>query len=218
MVEQQTINTSASIAAISWTGGKDCNLALLHAWRDPTLHVKYLVVFRTNKSFHAHPLPFIEAQASSLGLQLIYVDFDPPTTDWMEAYITRISSLHDTYNIQTITTGDINLVGTLERNWMERACQGAGIRCHLPLWDIDKEKTLNVMLEEGLDIIFTCVKAPFFDASWINRTLDRVALDEMKEMIRKGLTKEQMDAGVKELDLCGEMGRISYHVCGWTIV
>eukprot|EP00804_Cyclotella_cryptica_P002291 CCRYP_004026-RA/>CCRYP_004026-RA protein AED:0.34 eAED:0.25 QI:0/0/0/1/1/1/2/0/263 len=210
MVEQQIISTSAPITAISWTGGKDCNLALLHAWRDGNFDVRYLIVFRLGtKQFKAHPLKFMEAQARSLDLRLIIVDFPDVVVDWMDAYVEGIGKVRDEYGVQVISTGDINLVGMMQRNWMERACEGAGIKCHLPLWDIDKEKALNAMLDEGFEIIFSCVKAPFFDETWINRKLDQTALQEMKEIIERGLTDDQLKSGLKPLDLCGERGE--YH-------
>ena len=42
----QTLSADAIPTAVSWTGGKDCNLALLHAARNPRLRVVCLVVFR----------------------------------------------------------------------------------------------------------------------------------------------------------------------------
>lgn len=65
------------------------------------------------------------------------------------------------------------------------------------------------MLEEDFYIIFSCVKAPFFDESWINRRLDRPAIGEMKSIINRGLTQDQLKNGIKPLDLCGERGE--YH-------
>ena len=56
--ELQTINDSAAVTAISWTGGKDCNLALLRSWRDGNFDVRYLLVFRLcTKPFQAHVSP-----------------------------------------------------------------------------------------------------------------------------------------------------------------
>ena len=53
----QALAPGARPTAVSWTGGKDCNLALLIAWRDPTLRVTSLVVFRPqDAAFRAHPL------------------------------------------------------------------------------------------------------------------------------------------------------------------
>ena len=210
MVEQQTINATASITAISWTGGKDCNLALVRAWRNGDMDVRFLLVFRlSTKPFQAHPIQFMEAQAHSLGLKLIFVDFSDEVSDWMDAYVTGIVRVRDMYGIKCIVTGDIDLVGTMQRNWMQRACERAQIKCHLPLWDISREEALNALFDEEFEIIFSCVKSPFFDATWINRKLDQKAMEDMKGIISQGLTKTQIDAGVKPLDLCGERGE--YH-------
>ena len=199
-----------SITAISWTGGKDCNLALLYAHRDKLLDVRYLVVFRTSeRAFQAHPISLMRRQAESLGLELLFVDFAEGTTDYFQAYVDGIINLRDTYGITTISTGDMDLVGTMERNWMERCCEAAGIKVHLPLWAINRQEAMDTLLQEGFEIIFSCVKSPFFDGSWINRKLDRTALEDMKKIISNGLTPEQKNEGVKPLDLCGERGE--YH-------
>ena len=200
------------ITAISWTGGKDCNLALLYATRENNLDVQYLITFRPEgKSFHAHPIPFMEAQAESLGLKILYVEIPENTNDYMKAYVDGIKKVKEKYNIKVICTGDMDLVGTMERNWIERCCEqvGDGMRAFMPLWKKDRLECLNSLLDEGFDIIFSCVKSPFFDGSWINRKLDRQALEEMKGIINCGLTPNQLEAGIKPLDLCGERGE--YH-------
>ena len=204
--------SNRSITAIAWTGGKDCNLALLYAKRNIELEVKYLVIFRPEgKPFRAHPIPFIGAQAKSLQLKLLYVNIPENTTDYMKAYVDGIRQIKDDYGIKVICTGDMDLIGTMERNWIERCCEqvGDGMKVYLPLWMKDREECLNEMLEESFEIIFSCVKSPFFDGTWINRTLDVIALGEMKEMIDMGLTEDQIQRGIKPLDLCGERGE--YH-------
>jgi hypothetical protein len=99
-----------SITAISWTGGKDCNLALLFAKRDPALDVRYLVVFRiSEKAFHAHPISLMTKQAKSLALKLLFVDFPEGTTDYFQAYVDGIRNLYDTYG--TCTSGQWSGIG-----------------------------------------------------------------------------------------------------------
>ena len=196
------------IAAISWTGGKDCNLALLYAKRDPTLDVRYLICFRPEgNAFRAHPVRFMQAQADSIGLKLLFVDIPKDTEDYMKAYVDGIRKVRDVYGIKVIGTGDMDLVGTMERNWIERCCEqaGGGMRCYLPLWQMDRQQCLNTLLKEGFEIIYTCVKSPFFDGSWINRRLDDKAMKEMQQISEQGI-KEGLE---KPLDLGGERGE--YH-------
>lgn len=211
-VQEMERSETADITAVSWTGGKDCNLALLYAKRNPQLDVQYLITFRPEgKPFRAHPIPLMEAQANSIGLKLLYVIIPENTTDYMEAYVDGIRKVKDEYGIKVICTGDMDLVGTMDRNWIERCCEqvGDGMRVYLPLWKKDRSECLNSLLDEGFEIIFSCVKSPFFDGSWINRKLDSSALQEMKEIIDRGLSDDQIERGTQTLDLCGERGE--YH-------
>ena len=201
-------NNKKEITAISWTGGKDCNLALLYAKRNRTLDVQYLVCFRPEgNAFKAHPIPFMQAQADSIGLQLLFIYISNDTTDYMQAYVDGITKIRNEYGITCIATGDMDLVGTMERNWIERCCEkvGGGMKCYLPLWQMDRVQCLNELFEEVFEIIFTCVKAPFFNESWINRILDEQAMNEMQVIVDKGI-QEGLE---KPLDLGGERGE--YH-------
>ena len=203
-----TTNNNVEIAAISWTGGKDCNLALHYAMRNPTLDVQYLICFRPEgNAFKAHPIQIMQAQADSIGLQLLFVDIPKDTTDYMKAYVDDITKLKDEYGIKVIATGDMDLVGTMERNWIERCCElvGDGMRAYLPLWQMDRIECLQTLIQEKFEIIFTCVKSPYFDGSWIGRMLDEEAMNEM-QMIAYNYEKEGHD---KPLDLGGERGE--YH-------
>ena len=210
-VELQQISTTASITAISWTGGKDCNLCPLMAWRNPDLNVKYLLTFRPeNKPFRAHPTSLMEKQASSIGLELMYIIIPEATTDYMQAYVDGMRDLKERNGISVIATGDMDLVGTMQRNWIERCCEKVeGMTAFLPLWNIERETCLNKLLSEGFEIIFSCVKSPFFDGTWINRILNEAALAEMRILAQRDLTEREIERGTKPLDLCGERGE--YH-------
>ena len=80
----------------------------------------------------------------------------------------------------------------------------AGVAAFLPLWRADRGALLRRMLAEGLDIVFSCVKAPWFDASWIGRRLDDATLAAMEAIA--AMTRAD---GVPALDLGGERGE--YH-------
>ena len=97
-------------------------------------------------------------------------------------------------------------MGTMERNWIERCCEeaGGGMTCHLPLWKVDRLECLRALLREGFEVVFTCVKSPFFDGSWINRVLDEEAVREMQDIADRGLR----DGMSKPLDV----GGVPHHV------
>ena len=136
MVQPQALNVNALPTAVCWTGGKDCNLALLAAWRDPSLNVVVLVVFRPEDAqFKAHPLRLMEEQADCLGLPLRHIIIPRDTPSYKEAYISGIGQLGKELGIRVIATGDMDLVGDMSRNWIEECAEACvpPIRVFLPL-------------------------------------------------------------------------------------
>ena len=204
LVEEQVAADNAKNAAVSWTGGKDCNLALLKAWRIPSLRVTCLVVFCPHDArFRAHPLQLMEAQAKALSLPLHRVVFPVDGTDYKKMYVDGIQSLKEEHGVQVIVTGDMDLVGTMKRNWIEECAECVSVGAYVPLWKADREAVLCELLDEDFQVIFSCVKTPYFDASWIGRPLDQQATDEMRK-----LSLVTYD-NTKPLDLGGENGE--YH-------
>ena len=77
---------------------------------------------------------------------------------------------------------------------------------YLPLWQAERAACLRQLLAEGCHVIFSCVKSPWFDASWIGRRIDKATLATMEAMARG---PPPGHADVAALDLGGEKGE--YH-------
>lgn len=204
--ERQALSCAgAERCAISWTGGKDCNLALLAAWRDPSLCVSALIVFRPEEAkFRAHPLELMEAQAAALGLPLLHVVIPRDAPSYKEAYVAGMRKIKQEHGIKVIATGDMDLVGDMPRNWIEECGEECGVRAFLPLWHADRASCLRQLIAEGFTVVFSCVKSPWFDSSWIGRAIDRRTLVALEAK-----AAEPERGGVEPLDLGGENGE--YH-------
>ena len=118
--------------AISWTGGKDSNLALLLAALDLRFDVAALVVFRPqNAAFRAHPLSFMHAQAASLALPLYEVEVGGSSTqEYRDSYVRGLQGLREQHGIAVVVTGDMDLMVGSTVNWMQDCCGAAGVRPH----------------------------------------------------------------------------------------
>jgi diphthine-ammonia ligase len=209
VVELQAIGPSQETAVVAWTGGKDCNLALLRAWRDPSLRVAALVCFHAKGStFRAHPIALMKAQAESLNLPLILVTIETneTTPTYKQAYVAGMHQLRTDHGITVMATGDMELVGTNKTNWIQECGEEAGIRAYLPLWQADRETCLQQLVEEDFEVVFSCVKSPFFDSQWIGRRLNAESLAALKDMSQSQAVEGNDH---QPLDLGGEGGE--YH-------
>lgn len=222
--EVQTIDTKTEVerCCVSWTGGKDCNLALLQAWRDPSLHVTCLVVFKPENKidFDAHPLRLMQAQSESLGLPLRIMTLHS-SESYRHGYINAFKTLRDEHQITVICTGDMDLVGNSTTNWMEECAEmvhgSPKIRISIPLWKASRKECLQKLLNERFDVIFSCIKSPWFDESWCGKKIDLATFHNMEAMSKTcdtGTLKIQHDWHSRDprrnlLDLGGENGE--YH-------
>ena len=139
----------------------------------------------------------MDAQAAALNLPLVHVEITSEPS-YKESYVAGMRGLAETHGVKVIATGDMDLVGTMKRNWIEECGEECGIEAYLPLWKTDRESNIRAMHAEGIKPVFSCVKSPWFDGTWIGRELDVKALDEMM-----GMTTEPA------LDVGGERGE--YH-------
>jgi len=117
-IEQPTPMQSA---AMLWTGGKDCSLALYEAGRDG-YDVRCLVTFApSNPNFLAHPPAFIKMQAQAMALPHYILPISEP---FEKSYEAALCKLREKMGISTVITGDIAEVGG-SPNWIrERSRPG----------------------------------------------------------------------------------------------
>lgn len=208
-------------AAVAWTGGKDSTLALHRVVhrndkndndKAADIDVVVLVSFRfESSSGMSHPAALQKLQAEALRIPLIALDVDPGRhgNDYRQAYASLIRRLRDEYGVDAIVTGDIDVVhqaGALPGghvNFMAACCEIAdcGVECILPLWNAERGALLSELSEADIDARLTCVKSPWFDASWIGRSL--------RDETTAG--KFRSESETRGLDLCGENGE--YHTC-----
>ncbi len=176
--------------AILWTGGKDCALAFYKALKEQ-YPITHLVTFTPeNPNFVAHPLFLMEKQIKSIRLPHVKVVVKEPMK---KSYEDGISFLKKEYNIKTLVTGDIDEIEN-HSNWIVDCSKKSGMKVYNPLRKKSRKELLKELIQLNFHIIFTLVRKPFFDASWIGKRLDLKTLNVLEKM---------------DIDLCGENGE--YH-------
>lgn len=176
---------------VSWSGGKDCCLALNRAIKTG-MDVRYLANMVTadgkRSCSHGMNASVIKKQAEALGIPIA----QRPTTD--KNYEEVFTDTLKDFKKQGITGGvfgDIDF--NAHREWIERVCANAGMTPHLPLWLEDQAKLMEEFIGAGFKSIIVAVKADLLGKEVLGRTIDKKFLDYIA-----GLNKD--------ITPCGEAG------------
>lgn len=182
-------------AAVLWTGGKDCCLAL-HEAHNMGYTITALVTFvpELNPGFLAHPLPLMALQAKALGLPHLQMVIGMP---YKESYVKGIDELKVKHGVEVLITGDIDFINGAP-NWIRECAKGTGVDVLTPLWQLPRGEILDKILARGLDVRISCVKTPLLSVEWLGRKLDRAAVDDLTRLDQENI-----------VDACGENGE--YH-------
>jgi len=158
--------------AVSWSGGKDCCLALYRMLQE-NKNVACLVSMVSEKDArnHAHGirLEILKLQAEALALPLVLVD---SAGDYESSLILALTQLKEQQGIEEIAFG--SLYSKEDRKWNEEVAYKAGMEPLFPVW-ITPEESAN-LLEKFTSLGFSAVvcraSEKHFDESWAGRLLD----------------------------------------------
>ncbi len=178
-------------AAISWSGGKDCCLALLRAIGQYEI-VAMVTMFGedgTRSRSHGLTPTVIYAQAARLGLP-IYIGQCSWQT-YTDHFITLLHNVRQ-HGVTHVIFGDI--MGDSHREWNELVCAQHGLTAVMPLWGESTLALAQDFIARGCDARFVTVRPPMLDETWLGGKLDAAALTKL------------LAAGA---DPCGELGE--YH-------
>ncbi|POY37583.1 hypothetical protein C3K47_07435 [Solitalea longa] len=184
---------TASSAAVLWTGGKDCVLALLHA-KNEGIVINQLITFAPKDAdFLAHPIKVLKLQSEALNLPHRIMEISEP---YKEGYENAIAQLK-TEGIDLLISGDIDEVNSFP-NWIKERSNASGMEVYAPLWQRDRKELLNQFVANNFKVIFSLVRKPWFTRSWVGDLITSAKIDQLS------MFKE-----LKGIDLSGEQGE--YH-------
>jgi uncharacterized protein (TIGR00290 family) len=180
---------------LSWSGGKDCALALHELRRSPDFEVVgLLTTFLEGEDrtvMHRVRRELIERQAESAGLPLRPVPLPPePSNPIYEARVGAALEEARREGIRHVAFGDLFLEDI--RAWRERQMAALGFEPVFPVWDRDTASLARRFLALGFRAILVCVDTAALDAAFAGRSFD-------EELLR------DLPPGV---DPCGENGEL----------
>jgi uncharacterized protein (TIGR00290 family) len=181
---------------MSWSGGKDCALALDELRTDPRYTLVALMTSVSEEfrrvSHHGVREELLEAQADAIGLPLtkIYLPSgkqSPCTNDMYEEIMGRVMEDFRSRGISAVGFGDLFLEDL--RAWRETNLAKAGMTGIFPIWKRDTREVARQQIAMGFKAILSCVEGKV-GLGFAGRVYDSRLL-------------EDLPAGI---DPCGEYG------------
>ncbi|HET6631958.1 MAG TPA: ATP-binding protein [Rhodanobacteraceae bacterium] len=180
---------------VSWSGGKDCLMALARLRADPRWRVVGLLttVTRTWQRIAMHGIrrDVLHAQARALRLPVLEAGIDWPADNasYERAHQEALARAAERWRgLRHCAFGDIFLADV--RDYRIRQLGQAGWRAEFPLWGEDTGTLSRQFIADGHRAHLACVDTSQLDARFCGRTYDATLLDALP-------------AGV---DPCGERG------------
>lgn len=178
-------------AAISWSGGKDCCLALMRAAESYEI-VAMVTMFGedgTRSRSHGLTPAVIRAQAERLRVP-VYIERCSWQT-YTDQYIALLAQVKQN-DVTHVIFGDI--LGETHREWNERVCARHELTAVMPLWGESTLLLAQDFIARGGEALLVTVRPPMLDETWLGKTLDLEMLTRLQSV---------------GADPCGELGE--YH-------
>lgn len=178
----------------SWSGGKDCMLAVHRAKTRFGLTVEVLLhmCHADQDISYSHKIKssLIQEQAKCLDIALIIEKTRP--SDYRENLKKNILNLKNKGFVTGIF-GDIYLQE--HRTWIEDLCAECAVTPVFPLWKENPSTLLKEFINAGFKSIIVSVNHALFYDKYIGKLIDANFLDELEALLH--------------IDVCGEKGE--YH-------
>jgi len=193
---------SKRTVVMSWSGGKDCALALHELRADPRYEVVALMTSVSEEfrrvSHHGVREELLEAQAEAIGLPLarIYLPSGkatPCTNEVYEEIMGRVMEDFRSRGVYAVGFGDLFLEDL--RAWRENNLARAGMTGVFPIWKRDTRQLSRQIIALGFKAILSCVEGKV-GPGFAGRAYDQRLL-------------EDLPAGI---DPCGEYGEFHTYV------
>ena len=181
---------------MSWSGGKDCAVALNELLRSPDYEVVALLTSVSAEyrriSHHGVREELLDAQADVIGLPLekVYLPSGPAggcSNDLYEQIMAEALTRFRDRGVEVVAYGDLFLEDI--RAWREASLARLGMRAFFPIWKRDTSELAHEVIRAGYRAYTSCVEGAV-GREFVGRLYDENFV-------------AQLPAGV---DPCGERG------------
>lgn len=178
------MNAVPTPTLLSWSGGKDCLMALAALRDDPAWRVVALLTTITGKfervSMHGIRRDVLQAQVAAIGLPLIECRIDWPSSNaaYEAAHENALRQARERWpRLHHCAFGDLFLADV--RAYRERQLARAGWSGVFPLWGTDTRELSRRFHAQKHRAVLTCVDTQQLGGSFSGRQYDPALLREL---------------------------------------
>mgnify|MGYP001588751647 CR=1 FL=1 len=188
---------------VLFSGGKDSFYALYKARKYEEVACLISIVSENKESymFHTPGQNLLQVQAEAVGLPLVVVKTKGGKEDELQDLITAIKEAKKKHKIKGIVTGA--LASTYQASRIQKICNDLKLWCFNPLWQKDQVVLLHELIADKFVVGINGVAAEPLDESWLGRTIDSAAVEELVEL--------QKDHGINPAGEGGEFETFVIH-------
>ncbi|MFP5112118.1 diphthine--ammonia ligase [Bacillaceae bacterium C204] len=168
--------------ALSWSGGKDCCMALdtLQSQGYEVVCLVTTVPKELGRTFgHGERTEMIKLQGEALRLPVHFIECT--YENYTSQFVKAVQSLKKQYNVTGIAYGDLYL--DEHRDWGEKVASASDVEALYPLW-MKKEEALHSLdkfVQSGYNAIVIRVREDLLDDTWLGRIVDESFLQDVQK-------------------------------------
>jgi len=181
---------------VSWSGGKDCALALYELLRAGDFEIVALLTTITEDynrvSMHGVSTSLIDLQGKVLGISVekVHLTNDAANEEYEER-LTKTLTRYKKQGVTSVAFGDLYLDEV--RKYRQKNLARIAMEAVFPLWGRDTNVIAQQFINSAFKAVVTCVDSRALDKTFIGRSIDKQFLSELPASV----------------DCCGENGE--YH-------
>jgi len=133
--------------------------------------------------YHGPNTHLAKLQAKAANISLIEKKTKGEKEDELKELKDAIKEAVDKYKIEGIVTGA--LFSNYQRKRIEKICDEIGVKCYSPLWHMDQEKEVKMLLDKKFRFWLVKVAAEGLDSSWLGKDFSNEHLKKLKDSNKK---------------------------------